>query len=867
MSSHSRISFKRLFFLLAAAMATAAGAETIRLSLHPGIPEDWKLTGPAAGVSNILQSSQKIDGELPILVRYSFKTEQNDYVFLERNLPLPGKPRRVKGSIFSDGSGNTIRMNFTDASGEFHQALVAQADWTGWKEVDTDLILGSHWGGDGNGVMDGGLTFHSWVINSEPQSSKTRGSIGFAKMVIDTEPDPKSGAGSKGPTLPELTIDDFERPNPLAVYQVWRGDDSSIESVSSTEHKKEGNYSMQVTYTLSTGRSLPSWVSWSFAPQHPMDWARAEDLRFYFKGDGTKNTLQVSLTDESGKVWVYKFDGALTAVDWNLLTAPLSRFADAGGKARLTPGKVKQYEFAIVGESAQVSSGKIWLDQFTLRGQGLDALVSSPRVPVSEEVIEKSKIGFGDFAHLEYRQSPELNQQFLYYNSLYVRASAKKLSLAADVVSRQNEAGTSIGFRTPLERTTGEPSSPTEVTESRSVLELAFLNATLHDLHPHLSQLTLGNITVDYGRDVFSPVFGFKGAEAEGLISPAHYDAFIIKHAFDAVTFGYRFQLNWYDTLLKYEMVRHRDTAKTLANARLQDGQLVVSSDNELKTDSVGNDTVYFFEADRDIWDRLNLNLNYGMDFFDRAAIKDVTDPFNPVIDQRLEVPESLYGRMYQARLKLLPGLVNRGLTFIASYRDLSAEFKPRFRFSPKYYDDFFADQRGYKFELTQIIGRFKFTGVYDDVDRGSKASGYYRRYFQGSLGYYSWNRMDVVLSYNRRREFYALADNHLRSTFYINPADPRNEQADTYELFLGNWFSGSFYVWGKLRYDDIQLANTSRRLRNDSVQFQGEYAPVSNAKLILSVIQTRYNDSTSEPFGGDPPSDNIVRLFLDINF
>ena len=93
----------------------------------------------------------------------------------------------------------------------------------------------------------------------------------------------------------------------------------------------------------------------------------------------------------------------------------------------------------------------------------------------------------------------------------------------------------------PLEKNSGQKDAPTEVAESRPPIELAFINATIHQLHPSLSQLTVGNISVDYGRDTFSPVFGFKGVEAEGTLQPVpvHFDAFAIKHAFDSFTFGF----------------------------------------------------------------------------------------------------------------------------------------------------------------------------------------------------------------------------------------------------------------------------------------------------------------------------------------
>ena len=73
---------------------------------------------------------------------------------------------------------------------------------------------------------------------------------------------------------------------------------------------------------------------------------------------------------------------------------------------------------------------------------------------------------------------------------------------------------------------------------------------------------------------------------------------------------------------------------------------------------------------------------------------------------------------MWELRAKI-NGVFNKGFNFAASYRDFSPQFKPRFRFSPAYYDDFFADQRGVKFEVTQVMDKIKFNGQYDSVSRG----------------------------------------------------------------------------------------------------------------------------------------------------
>ncbi len=851
--------------------ASASAADLVSTQIKPGLPENWKLAGPAALTTNLILSSQKYQNALPLEISYSFKDGEGDYVFVESKMGMPGKPKRLRGAIYGDGSGNSLRANFSDSSGEFFQFFVAKIDWSGWKDIEVDLILTSHWDGNNNNILDGEITFLSWGWNAEKGRTKSKSEIALGPMTILSEgvqkpgEAPAAGSGAKGQI--RVTIDDFERANPLAVYSTWRGDDSTIDSVSATEFKKEGNYSMQVTYRLSTSRSVPSWSSLSYTPERSLDWTKVDQMQIWVKGDGTKNILQFSLTDQNNGIWLYRLPDALKKVEWQQITIPLAHFRDQQWAGPYNPGMVKQYEILVIGEQAQVSSGKFWLDELTVSGKGLDPLVVSPRPPVTQEAIDKNKIGFGDFMHMEHRQTPELGSQFLFYNSLYVRGTSKKLSVSADLVARQNEAGSSIGFRRPQEQAAGQKDAATEVVETRNPIELAYISANLHDIHSHISQITVGNINVDYGRDVFSPVFGFKGIEGEGRIQMLHYDAFIIKHAFDSYTFGYRFQGSYLDTLLKHEVVHHRDTAKVNSNAQIKDGALVVTGNNNLTTEPVGNDTVYYFEADHDFLGAVNLNAQYGMDFFQRDAIKDVTDPFNPVINQKLLNPVSLYGTMWQVKAKILQDVLFRGFFLIGSYRDMSGEYKPRFRFDPGFYDDFFADQRGYKFEAQQIVGHCKFTSTYDSVDRGPKGSGYRRWYSQSTIGYYDLNRLDVVFAFNKRREIYALGENYQRSTFFITPLDPRDEETEAYELFLGNWFTNAFYLWCKMTTNDIRLVRTSKKLRNDRMQIQGEYAFASNAKVFLSVIRTRYDDRTAEPFGGDPPTDNVVRLFLDINF
>ena len=244
---------------------------------------------------------------------------------------------------------------------------------------------------------------------------------------------------------------------------------------------------MQITYKLVTSRSLPSWVSVSFTPERAVDWTHVDELKLWIKGDGSRNIFQISLVDEENKVWTYRSENTLKNVDWQLLSIPVSNFRDADRRERLTPGKIVKYEFAVAGEEAQITTGRIWVDEFVVSGKDLNPLVAAPRPTITPEVIEKTKLGFGDLMHLEYRQTPESNSQFLFFNTLFIRGTSKKIGLSADLVSRQNEAGASVGFRSPIEATGGSKDSATEVVESRNPVELAYVSVSA-DIHPNLNQ-------------------------------------------------------------------------------------------------------------------------------------------------------------------------------------------------------------------------------------------------------------------------------------------------------------------------------------------------------------------------------------------
>ncbi|MGQ0645334.1 MAG: hypothetical protein ACT4O3_07565 [Elusimicrobiota bacterium] len=861
------------FGLLAASSPVRGAPDSISTEIALDRPQDWKLTGPGAEASALAAGDSARDrGMASLEIRYAFKTAANDYVFAENPSPLTAAPKKARLMLRSDGSGVSLRLNVTDASGEFFQAYLAKAVWQGWKQVEVPLEFPSHWDGDKNGKMDGQISFHSLVVNSEKDQTRTQGSLAVARLELLSD---GARAGAAAPVAlgraTSITVDDFERPNPLRAYQIWRGDDSSIDPVSSIEHKRNGNFSMQITYTLSTSRSAPTWVSASFTPDRPLNWTGAKRISLWVKGDGTRNGLQISLVDGRKSVWVYRKPNILRDVGWTLLQADLQDFQPIAGQTGESPdlARIVKYEFVIQGESAEPSSGRIWLDDFIVTGTDLNPAVAAPRTALSADVIEKAKVDVGDSLHVEYRSTPEFNRELLFFNKLVLKGTAKNVSLAADLVSAQADAGRTIPFQKPS--AAAPPIQPEE--RNRPDVEIGYFNAAILNLHPNLTTLSVGNLYVDYGRDVFSPLFGFKGAQADGKVSGVDYNVFAIKHIYDAFTAGARLQKRHAGVLFRGMTVTYRDTARSADKSVIVTGP-VAPKTGELETETVASDDVYFLDASRGFWkDKLDLSAAYAVNHFRQDALKDVTAPEAPVISQEPFAPVSKRGQMAEGkvRVKKIP---LEGTTLIAGYRHFAPNYRPFFRGDPFRYDHNIADVRGHSLEFEQILGRWKLNLFYDDVDRGPRSRDYFRRTFRPTLGIYNINRWDVVFSVNRRRELYALND-PLRSEVFIDPANPRNERSTLYELFLGHWFTETFSVWGKFMIEDLTLVSEKRDVRKDIMVLQSDYAIYENARLAVSVLQTRFDDPSFEPRASgdnfvrteDRTEDNRVRVTLDINF
>ncbi|MCC7493673.1 MAG: hypothetical protein IT204_15060 [Fimbriimonadaceae bacterium] len=82
----------------------------------------------------------------------------------------------VRMQVKGDGSANPLRVRVHDASGEYHQYDCGTLQSTAWRELRCPLDRPSagHWGGDGNGQLDGALTLVSVLVDAAVRPSQGR---------------------------------------------------------------------------------------------------------------------------------------------------------------------------------------------------------------------------------------------------------------------------------------------------------------------------------------------------------------------------------------------------------------------------------------------------------------------------------------------------------------------------------------------------------------------------------------------------------------------------------------------------------------------------------------------------------------------
>lgn len=682
------------------------------------------------------------------------------------------------------------------------------------------------------------------------------------------------GADAEG-FVNKMVVDGFDRPNPSQAYRVFTGDQSSL-TLAASRILHDGDYSMEMQYQLSTNRPWGTWVSAQRTPTEPLDWSGVDEIKLWVKGDGSENYLRFRFTEADGEMWELTDKSILSGTRWAQGSFPVKSFKIVGQPPKSTPPDlrgIKAYEIAVVSPTSagttgtKVSAGRVQIDLLYVTGERLKSgglvptAVPTPGAPsgaaapvAKPQGLAAGNVDFTLQAYTEYFFTPEEKGQVNHYAKLATTGRLGNYSARVEFGSSSQEFGQASTF---------VGSSATATTNQFPPLEMPSYQVFITNLHPAVSLITLGNIFVDYSPDIFTPVFGFKGAEVQGDYDRLNYQGFVIKHSQNAFTGGargvyYLPKLKLTAMAVYWEQNGRQSNASTVSSSSLQP-----SSGGTLRLERLAQDMTYNVQGDARFWrDRLRLVSMYGYNSYHQNATGDFTDPFNPVFSAALDPAHEAGGHLWRHRLEIYGAgdpVGWRGLDLAYSYRDIGTGYKPHYRQTPVFYDDTDSDQWGHNVRALQRWNGWTLSGEYDAMRRHSDAS-YFRHKALWGLGYYGYRGVDLSITQDYRREIYQFTSD--RSSFDTN----KNDKVIGTEIYVRAQMSPRVAGWVKPRQERIWHPASNGNFTSDILHGRLEYYIANNAKLFLEHRVTRSSLAVLEP-QGFPFDDNFTRVSFEVVF
>jgi hypothetical protein len=538
---------------------------------------------------------------------------------------------------------------------------------------------------------------------------------------------------------------------------------------------------------------------------------------------------------------------------------PLAKFrlsAASRTDGRMKPAAVRSYEIGLLSPTSQgttgakTASGRIQVDQFYVVGQRLRATQVAPVAP-ARAGLGAGRLDFSLTAFTEFLHSPEEKSTVNHYAKLVTSGKLGNFSARAEFGSASQEFGRAAAF---------VGSSTTATTNEFARMEMPSLVVMAHNPAPYVSNITVGNLFVDYSPFVFSPVWGYKGASAEGDWDRLNYHLFVLKHVQNSFTAGGRTYAFWPQWKLTAMGVYWEQNARQLSATSSGGSSLSPSTGGTVNLTRVAQDVVYNLIANGKYWDnRLRLEGLYGRNEYVQSSTADFSDPFNPIYSATLEPARRANGDMWRAKIEtdglFLPGL---GLTY--AYRDVGTGYKPHYRQIPAYFDDTDSDQWGHTARASWRRGGWIASTEFDRMRRHSHRSSYRNKYLWG-VGYYGYKGVDIALNGDWRREIYKDYASD-RSSFVAG----KNEKVIGTELYVRSQFSSRMAGWIRPRQERIWHPESNRNYTADSLQMRLEYYITSNARFFAEHKTSRFSDKASEPVGY-PFDDNFTRVTFEVSF
>jgi hypothetical protein len=147
---------------------------------------------PLEGASATMDGDAKVRGNVnaettPEGVRLSYDFEPG-WRFAELHMAAPSindGPKEIGMWVKGNGSGDLLRLRYTDATGQTFQPDLGPIDWKGWRYVSARLDgSGGRWGGANDGVVHAPIRITTLALVDMPGGRGGKGTITLARPVL-----------------------------------------------------------------------------------------------------------------------------------------------------------------------------------------------------------------------------------------------------------------------------------------------------------------------------------------------------------------------------------------------------------------------------------------------------------------------------------------------------------------------------------------------------------------------------------------------------------------------------------------------------------------------------------------------------------
>lgn len=650
-------------------------------------------------------------------------------------------------------------------------------------------------------------------------------------------------------------IDDFEASNPYGFYTVKTLDNSTCDLYVSHKAKVDGA-AMQINYSLSTPRSSPSQVEITREPAL-QDWSNVTELRMWVKGDATGNIFKIFIVDDDEEVYEYEDHNILLNDTWAEFRAPLESFVlttrGTVGNKVIDVSNIRYVGFIIEGRTPETISGIILVDD--LVGAGADL----PKRAATKVGLPKGrvKVTTNLSAISRFRSTPENSSEWFNLFTVKLAGQAQNYSAYIELSpdNDSSEAGRGITDNENTNYPVSGLGAGANWVNTPAIGQANFL-ITATDL-PYLASLQIGRLWVDYGDYVYSPRWGYEGMQGEGKISKGfEYHGFVIKHIYDAATYGMRLNINYAGfesrTMYVYANIMGRRTS-------VESDPSTVSAATDKKTVKISDDAVMFFEVQRRFGNALVLKGTYAADTYKQDANADLSSYNDPLylgpLPNHSKVNETDFLKI--GRMELYPF---NGTALHFEYKDVGDKYLPRWRVDRNNYDNDRGNQKGTSLYVSQDIPwGFQLSGLFIDFRRKADDQ-YYRHSRRGGISHKPFRGVTMSFTREYLDDFNYHYEPRYGFSTYRNYEVYINNLWFTYEFSQSSRLSTNYSVW------DGHDRGLNTDMANHSLNMKLEEWFSANAYLSAEYIYSQYSNPSDAP-QGYPFDDNRIQVETHLNF